>query len=77
MDNKNRADKGNLVRDEKTTAEPEKTIKMEGIKETKSRRGSGGSIPFRLVNPYTGEVLEQYGELDDGAYWGSTNNYDR
>lgn len=55
--------------------EAERASRMEEIKETKPRRGSGCSIPFRLVNPYTGEVLEQYGELDDGAYWGSTNSY--
>lgn len=59
----------------KTPAEPEKTIKMENIKETRARRGSGCSTPFRLVDAYTGEVLAQYGELDDGAYWGSTNGY--
>lgn len=69
MGSNNGANKGNLVRDEKTPAEPEKTIKMEEIKETKPRRGSGFSIPYCLVDPYTGEVLEQYEDLSDGGYW--------
>ena len=63
----------NKVSIEKTTAEPEKTIKMEEIKETKARRGRGFSGAIRLVGP-DGEVLQQWGELSDGGYWGGANN---
>lgn len=73
MSSNNGANKGSI---EKTPAEPEEIIKMEEIKETKSRRGSGFSGAMRLVGP-DGEVLQQVGDLSDGGYWGDTNNYDK